>query len=481
MTQGGGDGRDDELGRRLRDVLHDRGLAVTPAADAMERVHVGARRRQQRRLVASSAAAFILVAALGIGVAASGGGDPGHHAVAATSPSPPSEPTAAASSPAVAPSASVGPSEPPSPSPSVQLPPASAPNSAIGASSFEPLSVTAVGVDNFWVLGSTVTPYAGYANSETTIVRTTDGGRHFTVVSHPAWFLARLPISVPPGTPLVSDIRFGDANNGWADGSAFYQTSDGGVSWSQVAGVPGDVVDVVAANGTAWAVVDLTHAATPPPAGSQYALYSTPYGHGRQQWTRVTLPIDLGATEPSIVDQDGIVTLLASGPTRQGDLDHVLIAQPGRPFADHAGPCFQELGGELSNSVSAIWAVCPTGNLAGLAVSTDRGATWRGVPDLPPPSFPDPGNGALGAVDGHHAVVYDLATSGLLRVTAGGPPVNVGSNLTPTLATSFVGFTDTAHGFAVVDVEQVKPTLSATQLWRTEDGGLHWWALDFDS
>ena len=60
----------DDFERRLRDVLHSRGLSVPVPPDAIDRIHAGARRRQQRRNGASAlgAVAVVAIAAVAIGV-----------------------------------------------------------------------------------------------------------------------------------------------------------------------------------------------------------------------------------------------------------------------------------------------------------------------------------------------------------------------------------------------------------------------------
>ena len=177
---------------------------------------------------------------------------------------------------------------------------------------------------------------------------TSDGGQTFKTLPG--------PIGMGANGWQAHSIRFANANDGWAFGNAdsntIYVTTDGGVSWSADSQIPGYVIDLVAANGHAFAVVSTTPYNTVDPAS--YAIYTTGYGQGAQQWTRVSLPIDLGSTIPSIVDQDGTVTVMASGPSRAGNNGHVLIATPGKPFTDHAGPCSQDLGGELSNSAQVF-------------------------------------------------------------------------------------------------------------------------------
>ncbi len=238
--------------------------------------------------------------------------------------------------------------------------------------------MSAVGLNDYWVLGYTTT-------------KTSGGFSHLDDRANHGWRPALRDRYNSPGIgrtaaadkgaptrTTISQIRFGDANDGWVLGSTLFSTTDAGSSWAPVQGIPGSILDLVAANNTAWAVVQTLSSATASSskASNQYALWSTSYGKGAQAWSQVGLPIGLGSTTPSIVDQDGTVTLMASGPSRPGNKGHVLIGTAGKPFTDHVGPCGQDLGGTLSNSKKAIWAECPSGTHAGLYVSTDAGATW---------------------------------------------------------------------------------------------------------
>jgi hypothetical protein len=339
---------------------------------------------------------------------------------------------------------------------------------------FTPVSVSAVGLNDYWVLGYTTTKTSDGFGITSTVERTTDGGQHFTTDTTPPAVLAQAPIKGAAGGTTISQIRFGDANDGWTFGSTLFSTTDAGASWSAVNGIAGGIVDLVAANNTAWAIVRTASSsdASGPAVSDQYALWSTSYGKGAQAWAPVALPISLGSTTPSIVDQDGTVTVMASGPSRAGNKVHVLIGTAGKPFTDHIGACEQDLGGYLSNSKAAIWAECPSGSQAGLYVSTDAGATWAPSKVNATAKIQVQSGAALGAIDSTSAAVFDASRQQLTKIS--------GTTVTPASATSisgvtFLGFTTPAVGFAITVGEDG----TTTQLLRTMDGGATWPAVTF--
>ncbi|MGH8889496.1 MAG: hypothetical protein ACRDV3_06995, partial [Acidothermaceae bacterium] len=210
--------RDDNLERRLHDLLHSRSLSIDPAPDTLDRIHVGAKRRQQRHRVATSAlSAVAVIAVVAVGVALR----PTHHSGASV----------AGGTPSVSPSAHaiLNSTVTASSSPSLNHGPASAPVStppstsplrsalAVGTiaaggappSGFTPISVTAVSDKIFWVLGHA--PCG--PQTCTGLAKTTDGGKTFTEVGAPA---SALVPDVPGnndvfGTGTISDVRFVDS------------------------------------------------------------------------------------------------------------------------------------------------------------------------------------------------------------------------------------------------------------------------------
>ena len=183
---------DDELERRLRDVLSSRGLGVPVSPDAIDRIHAGARRRQQRRTVASAlgAVAIIAIAAIAIGVRSDGHGS----TITADNHTPsPSPAISSAPGPAVSPSAALA-STTSTPS-SVASPVVVEPTTSGVASSpptkvFNPVSVSAISVNDYWVLGYNTTSDGGIDSAA--IMRTTDAGQHFTTIGSPGGICRRI-------------------------------------------------------------------------------------------------------------------------------------------------------------------------------------------------------------------------------------------------------------------------------------------------
>lgn len=449
---------DDDLERRLRDVLHSRGLGVPVAPDAIERLHAGARRRQQRRSAGAALGAVVIIgaAAVTIGLPTKGHGS---NVAANLHPAHPAASELASSSPPPAVSA------PPVGSPSTLasaavtaptgLPVASTPPVQV----FNPVSVSAVGVNDYWVLGY-ITADSG--PDGITIMKTTDAGQHFTKVGSPSAFVAQMGARVPPDTPTVSDVRFGDTNNGWSYGASLFATADGGASWSAVTGVPGNVVDLAAASGDVWAVAD-NEASGSPSSSLFHATYGT---GGTGAWTKVNLSTT--AFDNVVVIKNNAYVIASIGPTQQGIF--VTITSSGATVTSTRGPCGPQAGGVLSVAGDgSLWALCTGGHTTTELVSTDRGASWA------PAQFPLV-TYSIGGVDSSHAVVYDDTELDLITLTASSPvPPAPGS--VPSPAASFIGFTTTNIGFLIASMQNSTPP----QLWRTTDGGHTWTVVNLGS
>ena len=246
---------DEDLERRLRDVLNSRGLGVPVSPDAIDRIHAGARRRQQRRAVASSlgAVAVIVIAAVAIGVrphdhgstlAAHKGSSPSPTAVLSSSPqaTPPQQSRRRRSFQAQ----------------SLQLPSSSQQRGCRGVNTTGPKystpSPSAQLASTITGCSDTSLRHQRVTNERSASGKTTDAGDQLRDVGHPAAFVAQMPASVPPDTPTLfrHPIRRQPPTAGYTAASSL-RPADGGMSWSAVTGVPGTVVDLAAASGNVWA------------------------------------------------------------------------------------------------------------------------------------------------------------------------------------------------------------------------------------
>jgi photosystem II stability/assembly factor-like uncharacterized protein len=137
----------------------------------------------------------------------------------------------------------------------------------------------------------------------------------------------------------------------------------------------------------------------------------------------------------------------------------------GTTFTTGRGPCYPGLGGDLEpTSASTIWAVCPTGMLAGASRSTDGGVTFDVLhtPTLINATMLAPASNAT-------AVLAPNPQSQLLRTTDGGRSWKRVHTPERSINMPWVGFTDARVGAALVEVSPTR-----TVFWRTHDGGARW-------
>jgi len=455
---------DDDLERRLRDVLHSRQLSINPDADVLERIHAGAARRQRRhRAAVSGGAALAVIAVAATGIALR----PTHHGSVVAdrgSSSPQATLNSTASASASSPSLTLGTAQK---SQTVAPSVATAPTIPAGGAppaGFVPMSVTATTANGntFWVLGHA--PCA--SGTCTALAKTTDGGKTFSEVGAPPSAL----VPDAPGTNdvfgagTISDVRFVDANNGWAYGGGMWQTTDGGAHWAAVP-MPGSVEQLAVASGRAWAIV---FTGAPSATSATYEVYSATYPGG--SWAKADSAGTFGPGEPMLAVQGDAAAVLGT--------DAATGAQ--RPVAASGGsttftplltslPCTGGAGSSLSATTGALWLACTSanGSTPGAFFSPDFGQSWQ-----PAASKLSGTSVAVGAIDAKSAIV--AAGGKLVRVGSDGSSGNVAQPSVPASTVwSFVGFTNAKDGFAI-------PILNnSRQLWRTTDGGSHWSVVKF--
>lgn len=302
---------------------------------------------------------------------------------------------------------------------------------------FRPLSFTAVSERDFWLLGTAQCPRGRC----TAIIRTTDGGKSFTRVNAP-----ELPRS---GT--APELRFADRSDGflyvpWR--GLFFATHDGGATWRQR--VLGPIRGFATGGGHVYVALAQT---------LSIGRVSVNGGLDRP------LPF---ISDGSPLDLEGHGNeLWILGSRRGGGAGHDVLARSndgGQTFRTGAGPCVPGLGGDLAaTSATDVWAVCPTGMLAGAWHSTNGGISFA---HLRTPQLVN--SAQLAPASASTAVLARGGNTRLLRTTDGGKRWTAAKTPGPFSFVIFVGFTDARVGAALV---QAGPT---SALWRTTDAGATW-------
>jgi hypothetical protein len=315
---------------------------------------------------------------------------------------------------------------------------------------FVPVSLSALDDRTFLLLGSVPCP-AGRCYA---IERTADGGRSF------------LRLQAPQGMPTEGTnptMRFADRRNGFVwvpfGRGEFWGTHDGGATWRQLTSP--EVAAFTTAAGRIYAVI----ARCTPTHCSRYrfARGST----SATRWTESRLPFTPDGPVLDLAAHGRNVWLLGT-PGGMKYQRHDLLARSsdgGRTFTTSPGPCVPGLGGDREpSSAHALWAVCPTGMMAGAARSTDGGLSFA------PLHTPQLVNSArLAPASDDTAVLAGNGTGRPLRSADGGATWRAVE--WPRRASCWstnVVFTDARIGEAL----QLCPR-SAT-VWRTSDGGATW-------
>jgi hypothetical protein len=329
--------------------------------------------------------------------------------------------------------------------------------------------MSAINADDFWVLGYT-TWADGPSSIATTIVRTTDGGAHFTALGIPGAVVPQMAAIArgPQAIPTVSGIRFADANHGWVFGDVTLETDDGGATWAPAAGLPSNVVDLAAADGTAWAVAKTN---TSSENDTTFDLYRSSYAETTSltDWRHVALTVQMADNPPNLAIQGTTVDLLADDGIN-GDADElVTLSTTGEPTY-RVGPCTTNLPAHLSAAPSPgdLWATCASGHQEALLTTTDNGAHWTPIPGI------NESAGAPVAGISSTLAVAGATTGPLELLTASGAVTMLHDPARQVASFGAVTFITPTVGFALADLAD-----DSTQLWRTTDGGQTWAVVTF--
>ena len=403
----------DRLEQDLRTTLRDAHRELPTDLVSLDSVYSGSVRRRRRRVAAVSAATAVAVLLVAVPVALSSGST---RSLEPTDPSTTNGP--------------VTPSPSPTPTPSRATAPAPQVVNAAALSwgDAQPVSVTAIGTNTFFVLGQRNSCVSNCIR----LARSGDGGKTFTALPAP-----RNTKDKP------STLRFGSARDGWIGGATLWSTHDGAKTWSRVP-MPGEILRIEAAKGTVWALVAGT--------GGASSLWRSPVG--TDNWSKVALPRRLQGPVDLAVQGRQVVVLAPDGLFMSGD---------GELFIPRNGPCRSGLGGRLSATADAVWFVCASGTSGSVFVSANTNGDFQAVPTR---FLPDamPSQTLVGARNGTAAVLGLPGDEGLVGVSSTGKrlssyPVGTGW--------MYVGFTSPDVGYAIT-------CCSVPMLLRTTDGGAHW-------
>jgi photosystem II stability/assembly factor-like uncharacterized protein len=378
---------DDELTDRLRRTLEDEASRVEPPPDAWEdfQRRAPAPRSPRRPWVLGAPLAALGIAAAVIALVAVNNPS-SHKSTAVQTPTaaltaPPS--TAAGAGTPAAGGAAGTPTTSPSPGASTYAP---------VLAGFQPQSVTFVSPEEGFVLGGT------------SIARTTDAGRTWSSLPVPAGW-------------KVSELRFADADDGWAWGTQLWSTHDGGRSWHQlvVPGGQGGVYELEAAAGMVHMVVfdgQAFRVATAPVTSDTFTLSlgapSVPVGggpvptiqlvlQGRTGWLVEVDRTVIGGLQlvggqwqqwtPPCGGTNGPAVLAASSPTEVVAACDQGVWGPATPMGERlwvshdGGATWTDTGAIPVQGPQAIAAASPTAVVVGTEATFDGGRSW--VPVLP--------------------------------------------------------------------------------------------------
>ena len=276
--------------------------------------------------------------------------------------------------------------------------------------------------------------------------------------------MSLLPPFSSQGT--IPTFEFANARDGFAYAryaSRLYVTHDGGSSWHR-SGPTGNVIALALSGGDVYAVTSRRiYERSPVTKDAWRPLHYLTFRHGYSV---------------SLAAHGSRVWLLGTQKRRRADdSDELALSRDrGADFVARPGPCLAELGGRLvPASARVVWAVCPTGMMAGLSLSRNGGRSFPSIV-----SGHDPGglrqpsltNGAeIAPFTARIAVLYGGGEGPLLRTTDEGRRWQRVHQPARIYQLDWLGTTARRFGLAVV---QTRSSPDAGELWRTTDGGATW-------
>lgn len=320
-------------------------------------------------------------------------------------------------------------------------------------------TAAAVGTRDLWVLGDYKCGAGAYCLA---LIRSHDGGEHFARVAAP-------PLA-SQGT--VSIVVFADGRDGYAytsTASPLYVTHDGGVTWHRE--LTGSAIAIAVGDRTVYAVMGRCSRAR---GCVNFRLARSSVS--RSDWRSLTLPAGSGVPF-SLAARGDDLWLLGRTNSATHQFDRLARStNGGRSFTVRSGPCFADLGGRLAPAANGtVWAVCPSGMMAGLWLSRDGGRSFPSVR-----SFHDPGSrhqplltnaAAIAPISSRAAVLYGGVQGPLWRTSDAGLHWSRLAETARFGQVQWLAFATHHVGAAVV---QIRGVGTRSELWRTTNGGTTW-------
>jgi hypothetical protein len=251
-----------------------------------------------------------------------------------------------------------------------------------------------------------------------------------------------------------------------APSDPIWETTDGGARWRRL--TIGDVHSFAAGGGVLYLLTGHCRSGVCRNLTLQHAPLGT------TDWASTPLPLSAAGSIVLLAVHGNAVWISAS-PTSGVHQNQILLTSTdnGATFTTGRSPCVNGLGGDLeATSTSVLWAICPTGMLAGALRSTDGGVTWATLH-----VGRELNNGArIAPANDTTAVVSTGDQTQLLRTSDGGAmftqvyPSDAGS-------WNFIGFSDAQTGSGIRTLPGKSPRSLGpplAELMRSSDGGANW-------
>jgi photosystem II stability/assembly factor-like uncharacterized protein len=394
---------------RVRDSMRARPDVDVDPEEFLGSVHRSARRRRTRSVVVAVVASVIVVFAGGFGLDSTGWRHGNTGPVAGSNQTRTSGPTT--STRTTAPPINIG---------------------------FAPLSLTATGADNQWVLGTT-----GCGAPHCLFIKHIHRGQLVDDVTAPP---SRVGVA-GAGPDTVTQIRFVGAGgaDGWAFGGALWTTHDAGHTWQRVRlPVPGQVTALEPWGGRVYAAVQ---------QGGRAQLVTSPVH--TDDWQPEALPVRFRRID-SIATGAHVTAVAGADGTGRA----VVLTNTDRtPWARTSG-CTGAASAKVSTAPRALWLLCRTGQRATAFVSTDDGRTFRAAHGAFAWNTEIAARTPTSAIVAGDGGVIEASTTAYPRAILDVPGFAHGR-----AGVTFAGFTNASDGYLI--------TL-AGGLIRTTDGGSTW-------